>query len=167
MTTKTFTSPTVGLVTASNLENMGGSDLVAIFNELTGESVKRFATRDAGMRRVLAALEEHGTLPVEESKPKAKKGTKGEPKPKRITKKALRASLTRVARHPGSEPREGTVMASILAVLQEENGATLNELGERFEMAETQVKGTIRLLNHIHGYGITQNDETGFIKAFR
>jgi hypothetical protein len=54
---RALTAASVATLTAADAANMSGPVLVATFNALTGENVKRFATPADGRKRLLAALQ--------------------------------------------------------------------------------------------------------------
>ncbi|MBB76540.1 MAG: hypothetical protein CMJ75_18705 [Planctomycetaceae bacterium] len=60
--------------TKNDVQNMSGPELVAAFNKITGENVKRFSSRPAGIKRVLSVLDQQKPAPVKKTK---KAGTGG------------------------------------------------------------------------------------------
>ena len=133
--------------------------LVAIFNSLTGvtpvESVK---SSKAGVGRIWARIQDLGDAAkpeAEPAKPKADKkakggarSAKGAPAKAKATKTATAAKSVPKAKKPAkakeaSGPREGSKMAQAIAMLNRKNGATLNELADRFAWKIWTVRGFI------------------------
>ena len=133
--------------------------LVAILNSLPGEKpVKSFKSAQVAASRIwkrIQGLGEAAKPETEPAKPKAGKkakggarAAKGAPAKGQATKKATVAKAAPKAKKvakakEGGAPREGSKMAQVIAMLQRKNGATLNELAERFSWKTWSVRGFI------------------------
>ena len=133
--------------------------LLALFNSLPGVSpVKGFKSALAAASRIwkqIQSLGEAARPETEAAKPKAaKKGkgraqaAKGAPTKGKATKKATPAKNAPKAKKvakpkDATGPREGSKMAQAVALLSRKNGATLNELAEKFSWKVWSVRGFI------------------------
>jgi hypothetical protein len=130
--------------------------LVAIFNSLTGVTpVESFKSSRIAASRVWERIKGLGAPeePEPATKPKAKKdaksgaqSAKGAPAKGKATRKAPAAKKTPKAKTAAKEaagPREGSKMAQVIAMLSRKNGATLNELAEKFSWKVWSVRGFI------------------------
>jgi len=167
-------------VTKEQVEAMGGRELVDLYNELCPEQpVKRFASRAAGVRRVLAALETAGTDeqaeapagqeqaaaleavdagsgPEEAAQPEPGAGP-DQPAPKRSRKRSGVRSFT-----PEGElkpPRPGSKRAILLEWLLEPEGMSEEAITEMFEWKPRDVKDALRLLAKANGYVVYQSGD--------
>lgn len=165
-------------ITKEQVERMGGRELVALHNELCPEKpVKRFASRAAGVRRVLAALEaieageqaedtageqqaapagpeqaapvEAGSGPEEPAQPQPGAGPE-QPAPKRSRR---RSGVRRF--EPGGElkpPRPTSKRGKLLEWLREPQGMAADEIAAMFEWQPRDVMDALRLLAKANGY---------------
>jgi hypothetical protein len=131
--------------------------LVAIFNCLTGvKPVESFKSSTIAASRIWERIKGLGDAAKPETapaQPKAGKqaagraqSAKGAPTKGKATKKATpakKAPKTKKAVNAKEGPREGSKMAQVIAMLQRKNGATLNELAERFAWKTWTVRGMI------------------------
>ena len=130
--------------------------LLAVWNSVPGLTPAT-EIKDAAKaaKLIFKRLEKNGAAPAHEKKPKASgkaKGgapaAKGAPAKGKATKKATpakaapKAKKAAKAREAGA-PREGSKMAQAVALLSRKNGATLNELAERFSWKVWSVRGFI------------------------
>ena len=154
--------------------------LVAIFNSLTGVTpVESFKSNKAAVARIWERIKGLGApeepKPEQATKPKAKKNAKGgaqSPKGARAkakttkkatpAKKAPKAKKTAKAKE-ATGPREGSKMAQAVALLSRKNGATLNELAERFSWKVWTVRGFIAGALKKAGFTVEsfKNEKTG------
>jgi len=168
-------------ITREQVENMGGRELVALHNELCPEKpVKRFASRAAGVRRVLAALEAIGAGEQAEdtageqqaaragaqqaAAPEAVEAVTGpeqpaqpqpgagpeQPAPKRSRR---RSGVRRF--EPGGElkpPRPTSKRGKLLEWLREPQGMAAEEIAAMFEWQPRDVMDALRLLARANGY---------------
>lgn len=168
-------------VDAKEFDGLLTADLLAMYNKLTGENVARFSTRDAGIKRLLKAIEAMPvTLPaVDHSASNARiaalleqtdgpvvevAGTpmhthrrKNDPKPDAIT-------APRTRRVTPVEPlpcREGSKQAKLVDMLSRPEGATIPELMTALGWTDASVRAGFSwdLVNK--GYGVTKADATG------
>jgi hypothetical protein len=133
--------------------------LVAIFNCLTGVTpVESFKSAQAATSRIWKQIQSLGDAATPETapaKPKARTKPAVAPQKPRVAptkakaskkatpaKKAPKAKKAAKAKD-ASGPREGSKMAQAVALLQRKNGATLNELAERFSWKAWSVRGFI------------------------
>ena len=130
--------------------------LVAILNSLPGEKpVKKLKDTKIAIGRIWARIQGLGgtAQPEPAAQPKADKkakgraqSAKGAPTKGKAAKKATpakKAPKTKKAANAKEGPREGSKMAQVIAMLQRKNGATLNELAERFAWKTWTVRGMI------------------------
>jgi hypothetical protein len=133
--------------------------LVAIWNTLPGvAAVETFKSVQAATSRIwkqIQSLGEAAQPETEPTKPKTGKKAKGgaraahsEPAKGKTTKKATPTKATPKAKMAAKTketgvPREGSKMAQAVAMLSRKNGATLNELAEKFDWKTWTVRGFI------------------------
>lgn len=154
--------------------------LVAIFNSLTGVTpVESFKSNKAAVARIWERIKGLGApeepKPEQATKPKAKKNAKGgaqspkgAPTKGKTTKKATPAKKAPKAKKTAKAkeatgPREGSKMAQAVALLSRKNGATLNELAERFSWKVWTVRGFIAGALKKAGFTVEsfKNEKTG------
>ena len=129
--------------------------LLAIWNKVAGLTPAT-EIKDAAKaaKLIFKRLEKNGAAPAREKKPKADKKAKGRAQSAKGTsgkatatkkatpaKKAPKAKKTDKAKDAG--PREGSKMSQAVAMLSRKNGATLNELAERFSWKVWTVRGFV------------------------
>jgi len=153
--------------------------LVAIWNSLPGVApVKNFKSAQAAASRIWKQIQSLGEAAQPEAEPtkpkpgkKAKAGAraaKGAPTKGKTTKKATPAKNAPKAKKTAKAkeatgPREGSKMAQAVALLQRKNGATLNELAERFSWKVWTVRGFIAGALKKAGFTVEsfKNEKTG------
>lgn len=145
------------------IENMTGPELVAAYNTLTGENVKRFGDRKSGLRRTLAALDAKGQAKPAKAEPKAKPKPTDKPK----------AKAPRTPRHidwPAKKEkkthRPGTKRAVVVDLLSRKSGATRDDLMKATGWDEKTLYDGLRLVHVYLGHGIRE-DETGHLHLVR
>jgi hypothetical protein len=169
---------------------MSGPELVALYNQLTGEKVKRFADRKAGLARVLKALGEEGA-PAAASEPSAAPESNAAPepaptpaaaanassKPERKARKAAgaKAGKPAAAAAPretkseykgakgGKEPRPESKRGQLLAILRGP-GITVEAMMKKFDWKVTDCRDVLNLLAKQNGVA-TVRDEDGKWRA--
>jgi len=133
--------------------------LVAIWNSLPGVApVEGFKSAQTAASRIWKQIQSLGDVAKPETEPakpnagrKAKAGAqsaKGAPVKGKSAKKAASAKKTPKAKKAATAketagPREGSKMAQAVAMLSRKNGATLNELAEKFDWKTWTVRGFI------------------------
>lgn len=135
------------------IENLPGPALVALWNELHPEKpVQRFATRQAGVDRVLRALEERAA--AEPAQPEPAKAPARESRPRR----------ERAAEHkqhtPTGElrpPRPGSKRGRLLAALLGD-GMTAERIASEFGWKPRDVADALRLLAVANGYVVYREE---------
>lgn len=137
--------------TKAELEGMSNTELVEIYNKLCPDkTVKKFSDKGTAVKRVLSA-QGGGTTQA--------KGPKQKREPKKKTRFNLEAGKEIIP------PKEGTMRFSILELMKK--GTTLAGLAAAMKwasgVAESRAAESIRILNRVHGYGFTQNED-GVIK---
>lgn len=162
--------------TQEELNALATKDLLAYYNSLTGEKVKRFSTRTAGIRRVLKAQKEAeqfgntvfaDVLPAGKSKAK-KEARKPSSKPsKKAARKVANSDSGSSRRGPNFNfpvkdeikgHRQGTKRAAVIALLKA-GPATIEEIqAETGWDRRTAIEGTVLLHKYV-GYGMRQDDE--------
>lgn len=155
--------------TTSNLNDMSGPELVAYFNQITGESVKRFATRDAGIKRITAAL---AAMPPEELASEEDSTAVDKPTPGKAAKTPRKEGAPKVRRAkfdfwPDETPKQtrpGTKRDRLLGMLRQKNGATIEEVMAEIGWCYRDAVDGIRLIHVYVGYGLSE-DDNGRIRA--
>jgi hypothetical protein len=133
--------------------------LVAIWNSLPGVApVKSFKSAQAAANRIWKQIQSLGDAAqpeAEDAKPKpgkkAKGGArtaKGAPVKPKASKKATPVKATPKGKKAAKAkdavgPREGSKTAQVIGMLSRKNGATLNELAEKFDWKTWTVRGFI------------------------
>jgi hypothetical protein len=134
--------------------------LVAIWNTLPGakavESFKSFQAAASRIWKQIQSLGEAARPETEAAKPKAAKKGKGRAqaakgarskgksgKKAAPAKNAPKAKKGAKAENGDAGPREGSKMAQAVGMLSRKNGATLNELAEKFDWKTWTVRGFI------------------------
>lgn len=121
--------------------------LCALYNELTGEQVKRFSSRTVAVDRTWKALARHGAPANQEARA---------PKHRVLT-------FEHEAAETQKPPREGSKRHVVLKLL--EAGTTVEEVMVEIDSTRRYAIEHIRLLAKVHGYGLTQ-DEDGRVRCF-
>lgn len=121
------------------IKSLDTKQLLALYNELTGKSTSKFASRDKGEGQVIGAAKAAGNEAVEKACRKvgiALPEAKAPAKAAKPAAKAKKAKATRVRRGtdlaapPGAPVpcREGSKQAMLLDMLCTEGGVTMDEL---------------------------------------
>lgn len=159
--------PTI-TITREVIETMSGPELLRTFNELTGQSVKKFSDRKTGIARTIKALEATqnvvgGPRPaIVDGAVKVSAPAKAAPsKPSPKASKARRKRLELPARSAQKPHREGTNRAKLVQMLH--RGATIEECMEKTGWDYRNTYEGIRILHTYLGYGL-QEDEQGVIR---
>jgi len=159
--------------------------LVAIWNTLSGVTpVETFKSNKAAVARIwerIKGLGQTAEPQAEQSaeKPKAQRkakgraqAAKGAPAKGKATKKTTPAKAAPKAKKAanakeGGGPREGSKMAQAVALLSRKNGATLNELAERFAWKIWTVRGFIAGALKKAGYTVESFKPEGGERTYR
>lgn len=142
-----------------NVEALKGNELVAFYNKLTGENVKKFSDRNTGLRRVKAAIA--AAKPVEvEAKAKVEATKKDAP-----SKTFEHGSINRRVRFSASAKaeikghRQGTKRATLIKLLGRDKGASMAECEAATGWDYKTCYEGIKLLNTYTGYGLSEDEE--------
>lgn len=145
--------------------NLKGQELVKVYNDLTGESVKKFADRKSALRRIqqaLHAVESKGGPTAPET------GKEPEVKTKKTAKAEGEGKVRKMFDLPASKVikphREGTKRDIALKLLLK--GATFEEIQKACGWNRKDCYEGIRLLNTHLGYGLKENATGSIITAF-
>jgi hypothetical protein len=151
--------------------------LLQLFNEKTGQSVKRFSDRQSALTRCAAAFGITYTPPAkakkeepeeaEEAANKAPKKAKAKKEPKAKAKKEPKAKKEKGEGRPLNfaydrspdgvrAPRESSRRAKVVTMLKE--GTTLEEVMKSIKWTRRQAVAGIRLVHFMCGYGIADRD---------
>lgn len=151
--------------------NLKGQELVKVYNDLTGESVKKFSDRKTALRRIQQALQA-AEAKGDTAAPEAAKAPEGAAKPE-ATKKApktesegegkARKTFDLPAFQVIKPHREGTKRDVAVKLLLK--GATFEKIQEVNGWNRKDCYEGIRLLNTHLGYGLKEDDK-GVITAF-
>jgi hypothetical protein len=126
--------------------------LVATWNNLPGVTpVKKFKDRKTALTRIWKQLQQPDASSQPKAEQKAKGGAqaaKGAPAKAKATKAATvgknAPKATKAARsQEAAAPRQGSKAATVLAMLQRKNGATLNEIAQKMGWQRHTVRGFI------------------------
>lgn len=161
-----MSNATIEYKSTGKLEKMSGPELIKLHNELDpANPVKRFSSKDAGVKRVLALL--------------AKAGNAGAPAPSASMPKREAAPRPEVTETPAAAPatgnrrkvfnlaprvrikphREGTKREAAIKLLSRANGGTFEEVQEACHWDYRTTYEGIKLL-HVHcGYGLREDDK--------
>jgi len=144
-------------ITFDSIATLTGPELITLFNELTGEGVKRFSTRAAGIKRTQAAFQ----LKVGNESVKAQTATKA--KPKATAGVARRKLISFPVKDLIKKHRPGTRRATTVDMLSRKNGATVQEVMDAINWDYKTAYEGIKLLHVYTGYGL-QEDANGRIR---
>ena len=145
--------------------------LVEIWNSFAGappfadlKEVKKFTDRKAAVQRIWAAAQRLGSqLEKELEEAPAAKGAKRAKAAKVAPTKATQPPAARKVSHAATSPaaapaanvREGTAKANVIALLQRDGGATLDEIRTATGWQPHTVRGFISILGSRHGFKVT------------
>lgn len=139
-------------VDRSALSQMSLADLARLYNEVTGESVRKFADRKSAVRRVLAALDRVR---------KAEAAERPSPLPARAkaapSAPAARKALEFPASPEGRAPRPGTKRAALVAALRSPSGVSAEEAMERFGWTRRDLADALRLAAKKNGVAVRED----------
>jgi len=155
--------------------------LLAVWNSVPGLTPAREIKDAAKAAKVIfKRLEKNGSKPAREKKPKAEgkakagaQSAKGAPAKAKACKKATPAKAEAKAKKAAKAkeatgPREGSKMAQAVALLSRKNGATLNELAEKFSWKTWSVRGFIAGALKKAGYKVeSYKDEKTGARTYR
>ncbi len=162
-------------ITLEDIKKADTSDLLALYNEITGEEVKKFADRATAERRTWKVVGQlapgeniwNGEKKPKEKKvaePKAKKAA-AEPKPKKA--KVVKEKSKRVMRFCFAPQKTITTLrptskrAKVLELLSRKRGALFSEIKEAFpEWTAKDVYEAIRLVHFTNGIGMWSYPES-------
>ena len=115
---------------------LSGPELVKLYNEVTGEGVKRFSTHSAGVRRVAALFPKNGGVSASETNENAPTLPKQHVEHAQQTAAAFEAAgrkprssaavLSYNANPHGKSPRPTSKRGRLLSLLQKSNGRVLS-----------------------------------------
>ena len=159
------------------------SRLVDVWNGFAGappfaelKEVKRFTDRKSAVARIWNAAQRLGETLEEEMKIaeqdmlRAQQEAASATKPAKAARTAAakapaKAKATKDATSPGDAPapkqREGTRKATVLALLERDGGATLEEIMAETKWQKHSVRGFISTLASKHGHAITSTRREG------
>lgn len=151
------------------------SELLALYNKITGEDVKKFADRNTAERRTWKAI---GMLaPGEDvndpkTKPKVKEHmiTDGKPKAELKSGKVKRKRTMRFCFAPGSEkdfvePRKTSLRFKVYEMLNRKGGVLFSEIQKAFKWHEKNTYEAIRLVHATTNIGMWSTQENGDIRV--
>jgi hypothetical protein len=159
------------ITSTEQLKDYSNAQLVEFYNKLTDENVKRFSTRDAGLKRIQAALEANTKLGKPHTVPEVGEdlapAPAGLPKYKDTAKDA-EAALPKPGfkvydiqpKASGILPhRPGTIRDTLIKVLSKD-GAKYEELGAKTNTDQARgFRNDILRLHSELGWGIKTNAE--------
>lgn len=131
------------------------AELVEIYNELTGEKVSRFASRDAGLKRIAKVLRARRGAPAPATAEPTPNPEAPEPKARGYNRAPL---ATQRPFNPNSN--RGKLITAML------KGATVEQLVEAVPGYAAKIHHHIINSNSWHGYGLRQDPTTGVITAY-
>lgn len=145
-----------------DIDSLSGPELVGLFNEITGESVKRFSSRAAGIRRVKAAMAENLAGASEEISKEISTASSSVHKPAPIAGQARRKRIEFPARPAGEikDHRSGTKRATVIGLLRQ--GATMQQLMSATGWDYKTAYDGVKLVHSYLGYGLRE-DESGVV----
>lgn len=144
----------------TNLDTMSGPELVLIYNDIATQAgispVKRFATRDAGVVRVMKVLAANPKIKVT--------NTVDNPTPKTTGLTPKKWEFNLPASDEQATYRAGSGRGKLIAALRE--GRTFSALQQQFsEWTDAHLAGNIRSLSRVLGFGMS-TDNDGVITLF-
>lgn len=152
-------------MTNPNVETLSLSQLVALYNELTGEKVKKFSDRKSGIRRVQAAMDKAGGIRVAKAETIATAYGASPAKVKEVAAKARPASTLdgparrKLISFPEAKAikphRTGTKRSQIIDLLRK--GATIQQVMDATGWGYKDAYDGIKLLNVYLGHGLEEN----------
>ncbi|HEX8340344.1 MAG TPA: hypothetical protein VF624_05495 [Tepidisphaeraceae bacterium] len=150
----------------NEIESLSGKELVATYNRLTGEDVKRFANHATGVKRVLAAYKAQGEKPAAKPAPKPESKPAPETQPAAAPKPAAAAPAVETpAPAAGNKaPRPGSKRAELLEALRGPAGITIEQMIERFGWKKQDCADALRLLKVKNGAAVVRGED-GVLRA--
>lgn len=134
-------------VTKAELQEMSLDQLTALFNKITGSSLKKFPDKASGMARILKAQ----TAQVEQAgKAATVRGGKAEGGSSR--------EIDFPAGKTKKSPREGSKRDLILGALRK-GACTLDKLSEASGVDKERLREALRILNRDYGHGFRTRDD--------
>ena len=128
--------------TVEQVKEARGQDLVDLYNQITGESVKKFSSREVGLKRTLRALAEKSGGVAVKDPPRARSKTVDLPA----------GDIT--------PPRAGSKREKVVRML--ESGTTadkiIDAMGWKKGVGRVRVRECLGMLSRLHGYGIVEKD---------
>ena len=150
--------------------------LVATWNNLPGVTpVKKFKDRKMALTRIWKQLQRPAASSQPKAEEKAKGGAqaaKGAPAKAKATKAATVGKNAPKAKNAASSqeaaaPRQGSKAATVVAMLQRKNGATLNEIAEKMKWQRHTVRGFIAGAMKKAGYAVESFKPEGGERTYR
>lgn len=150
---------TTATVSRNDIKGLNGRELVDLFNDLTGNSTKRFSTRAAGLKRTLAAYDDAKGAKLATNysgKAKTAKAAKVEVVP--VGDVARKRRLTFEAKDLIKAHRPNTRRAQVIQMLSRPNGASVQQVMDAIPDWDykTAFEG-IKLINAYTGYGLEED----------
>lgn len=140
-------------VTQEDIQQAETGDLLKLYNEITGDNVKKFADRKTAERRTWKAIQQ---LPPGADINKAEKKIKKE--------KHSRKRIMRFCFAPGSvkdqhEPKKSSLRFRVFEMLNKKNGALFSEIQKEFKWHSKNTYEAVRLVHRTTNYGMWSNVE--------
>lgn len=157
-------------ITRDQVETMSGPELVAAYKSITGIEVARFASREKGVARVLAALAGQGEVRARKRLGKGERPATPAPAPvpepaapsPQQPAEALAARAKRIdwSAKPTIKPhRPGTKRACVIGLLKRPEGATWEEVMQATGWDRRTAYEGVKLVHSYLGYGIREDGE--------
>ena len=151
----TVKTMSAGELTPSGVESLTGPTLAAVYNELTGKTIKKFRDRATGISRVKPEVELAIKRIEESSNPS--------PRPTR-TGKGRRKLFSIDPSETQRRHREGTKRGALIAMLRDGNGRTFEQVMDHFGWDRNLAYEHIWTVGTYVGWGVREDEETGYIR---
>lgn len=153
----TFNSTHGAITTTTDLDALNRSQLVDVYNELTGEARKQFRTKGEALKKVGDALAtwQAENAPAKPVSPTTSTGNSDGSKRRKRMNFPVKSEI--------KNHREGTKRAMLIEMLSRKNGADFEELMEATGWDYKTCYEGVKLLHSYVGYGLRE-DENGRIR---
>lgn len=134
-------------MTKSELGKLPTNEILALFNQATGRTTKKFASRVKGIEQTFRALQANP----------AKAKAKAEAKPRRSSGMSFRLA----PRDEAKTPRAGTKRAKVLEMVGKPDGALFSAIRKACDWDLKDAYEGVRLLNVFCGFGLWHEEVNG------
>lgn len=154
--------------TMADIKAADTSELLEVYNKITGRTTKKFADRKTGEQQTWNVIQQ--LAPGEDINKSETKSVAKKPKKEKAVKEP-RKRIMRFCFAPGAakslrSPRAGSLRARLFDLLQQKNGLLFSEIHKEFpKWSKQNIYEAIRLIHFTTNYGMWSNPENGDIRV--